>query len=140
MFVRLKEEESKHLLQNSRIARLGCIVDGEPYIVPINYYAEDDYAYSHSLPGLKISALRENPNACLQIDQIEGDFHWQSVLAFGTYEEVKNPTERERVLGKLLWHFPKLTPVESVIAEDGIPLSVVVYRIRINRITGVAET
>jgi uncharacterized protein len=139
MFVRLTEDESKSLFKNGRIARLGCVVKGEPYIVPINYYAEDDAAYSHSLPGLKVSALRENPNACLQVDHIEGDFHWQSVIAFGKYEEITNPKERERVLGKLLWHFPKLTPVESVIAQDAGPPSVVVYRIRINRITGVAE-
>ena len=32
-----------------------------------------------------------------------------------------------------------LTPVESAIAEDGSPMEVVVFRIKIDRITGVSE-
>src|SRR5438093_684109 len=82
------------------------------------YYVEEDCAYSHSLPGLKISALRENPSACLQLDQIEDDLHWRSVLAFGKYEEIENPEIRKRILGKLLERFPLLTPVESAIVND----------------------
>jgi nitroimidazol reductase NimA-like FMN-containing flavoprotein (pyridoxamine 5'-phosphate oxidase superfamily) len=139
MFTRLADNEAKALLATCRVARLGCIVDGEPYVVPINYYVEDGAVYSHSLPGLKISALRQNPNACLQVDHIESDFRWRSVIAFGKFEEVTNRTERERILGQLLWTFPRLTPVESVIAEDASLPPVVVYRIRIDRLTGVAE-
>ena len=139
MFVRLSEDESRGVLNAARVARLGCIVEGGPYIVPINCYFEDGCAYSHSLPGLKISALRDNPSACLQVDEVESDIHWRSVLAFGKYEEISNPNERSKTLGKLLHRFPMLTPVESAIAEDAGPPPVIVYRIRINKITGVAE-
>lgn len=139
MFVRLSEDESRGVLNAARVARLGCIVEDGPYIVPINYYLEDGCAYSHSLPGLKISALRDNPSACLQVDEVESDIHWKSVLAFGRYEEISNPSERSKTLGKLLNRFPMLTPVESAIAEDAGPSPVIVYRIRINKITGVAE-
>ena len=139
MFVRLSEEESLHMLSTGRVARLGCIVDGGPYIVPINYYLEDGCVYSHSLPGLKISALNKNPQACLQVDVVESDIQWQSVLAFGNYEEVTDPTERSSVLNKLLQRFPMLTPVESAVFEDAEPPSVIVFRIRIDRFSGVAE-
>jgi nitroimidazol reductase NimA-like FMN-containing flavoprotein (pyridoxamine 5'-phosphate oxidase superfamily) len=139
MFGPLAEQEARGLLQNSRVGRLGCVVDGKPYIVPINYYFEDDYIYSHSLAGLKISALRKTPDACLQVDEIFDDFHWRSVLAFGRYEEIENAQDRKRILSDLLTKFPRLTPVESVIASDAEPISVVVYRIRLERITGVAE-
>ncbi len=139
MFVRLSEDESRGVLNAARVARLGCIVDGEPYIVPINYFFEDGCAYSHSLPGLKISALRKTSMACLQVDEVESDIRWRSVLAFGKYEEITNSGERGKTLGKLLNRFPMLTPVESAIAEDAGPPPVIVYRIRINKITGVAE-
>ncbi len=127
------------MLSAARVARLGCIVDGGPYIVPINFYFEHGCAHSHSLPGLKISALRENPRACVQVDDIESDFRWQSVLAFGNYEEITNPSERKNILGELLNRFPMLTPVESAIAEDAGPPPVIVFRIRIDRVTGVGE-
>ncbi len=139
MFVRLNEIESRSLLVGARVGRLGCIVNGAPYVVPINYYFEDNCVYSHSLPGLKITALRENPKACLQVDEVAGDFEWRSVLAFGTYEEIVSPNERSEILNQLLQRFPMLTPVESAIADDGGPPPVIVFRIRIDRITGIGE-
>jgi nitroimidazol reductase NimA-like FMN-containing flavoprotein (pyridoxamine 5'-phosphate oxidase superfamily) len=114
-------------------------VDGGPYIVPINYYFEDGCAYSHSLPGLKISALRENPRACLQVDDIESDLRWRSVLAFGKFEEIASASERGNILGKILNRFPILTPVEIAITRDAGPPSIIVFRIRIDKMTGVGE-
>jgi uncharacterized protein len=139
MFVRINEAESRSLLSTLKVGRLGCIVDGGPYVVPINYYFEDEYVYSHSLEGLKITALRENPSACLQVDDVESGTAWRSVLAFGKFEEITKPSDRSQILGKLLQHFPLLTPVESAIVEDAEQLSVIVFRISIDRISGVAE-
>jgi uncharacterized protein len=139
MIIRLSDQESRSVLRHGRVARLGCIVDGDPYIVPINYNFEDGCVYSHSLPGLKINSLRENPRACVQVDQIESDLCWRSVLANGHFEEIVNPNERKQTLGKLLKRFPMLTPVESAIAENGSTLQVIVFRIRIDRMTGVSE-
>ena len=139
MFVRLNEEQATTLLTTESVGRLGCITDSGPYIVPINYYFENNCIYSHSLAGMKISALRLDPRACLQVDQVEGDLGWRSVLAFGNYEEIKSQSERSEILNKLLRHFPMLTPVESALAEDAGGSHVIVYRIRIDRITGTAE-
>jgi uncharacterized protein len=135
----LNENEARKLFESARVMRLGCIVNGEPYVVPINCIIEDDYLYSHSLPGLKISALRENPNACVQVDEIESDLCWRSAIAFGKFEELTKQNQRADVLTKLLKRFPLLTPVESAIAIDGSSPSVIVFRIRIERLTGVSE-
>ena len=54
-------------------------------------------------------------------------------------KEITNPGERSKTLGKLLNRFPMLTPVESAISENAGPPPVIVYRIRIDKITGVAE-
>ena len=139
MMKTLSNDEARKLFQFTKVARLGCIVNGEPYVVPINCHLEGDCLYSHSLPGLKISGLRENPRACVQVDEIESDLHWRSAIAFGKFEEIKKPNERAEALGKLLREFPMLTPVESAIAADGAPSEVIVYKIRIERVTGVSE-
>lgn len=135
----LSNEAARRLFDVARVARLGCIVNGEPYVIPINCLLDGDYLYSHSLPGLKITGLRENPRACVQVDQIESDLHWQSAIVFGRYEEVTRSNERAEILAKLLRKFPMLTPVESAIAIDGAVAEVIVFRIRIERVTGVSE-
>lgn len=135
----LLEEEARALLSACKIGRLGCVDNGEPYVVPISYVFEDGSIYSHSLPGRKIEALRTHPRACLQVDDIENDFEWRSVIAYGNFEEIRVPSDRRSILSKLLARFPLLTPVESVMAQDGSALDSVVFRIRVDRITGVAE-
>lgn len=139
MMTMLNEIAARQVLQSARVARLGCIVNGEPYVVPISCVLEDDCLYSHSLPGLKISGLRENPRACVQVDEIESDLHWRSAIAFGKYEEITKSNEREEILARLLRKFPRLTPVESAIAVDASTPQVIVFRIRIDRLTGVSE-
>ena len=135
----LKDHESRALLLERTIGRLGCIADGEPYVIPINYVFADGFIYSHSLPGRKIDALHAQPRACLQVDVIESEVEWRSAIAFGTFEAVSSPSERRAILTKLLSRFPNLTPVESVAAQDAASPDAIVFRIRVDRITGVAE-
>jgi uncharacterized protein len=135
----LSASESHELLRSGRIARLGCVVDGEPYVVPVNYFIEGEYAYVHSLPGRKIEALRAHPRACLQLDEIKDYVDWHSVLAYGTYEEIKSPDERARVLNAFSKHFPLLTPVESTVIQDATPPAIIAFRLRLDSVTGVKE-
>jgi nitroimidazol reductase NimA-like FMN-containing flavoprotein (pyridoxamine 5'-phosphate oxidase superfamily) len=135
----LTETETRDLITAGKVGRLGCIDTGEPYVVPINYLFEDDAIYGHSLLGRKIRALRTCPRACLQVDLVESDFRWRSAIAFGSFEEIRVEVEREQVLHKLLQTFPLLTPVESVTQKDAASPEVIVFRIRVDRVTGLAE-
>jgi nitroimidazol reductase NimA-like FMN-containing flavoprotein (pyridoxamine 5'-phosphate oxidase superfamily) len=135
----LSNDEARKLFESAKVGRLGCIVNGDPYVVPINCLLEDNYLYSHSLSGLKISALRQNPRACVQVDEIESTLNWRSAIAFGKFEEITNPNERAVILNKIFKVFPMLTPVEATLARDGLAQEVIVFRIRIERITAVSE-
>ena len=129
--------ESRELLRNQNIGRLGCCREGMPYVIPVNYFFDGDDIYIHSMPGRKIQIMRANPYVCLQVDEIEDTFNWLSVIAFGRFEEVHDTTERDRILAAMFQRFPHLTPVESK-ARDSMS-EVIVFRIRIERITGVSE-
>jgi uncharacterized protein len=139
MIKNLTREESLMLLRSARLARLGCVTEEGPYVVPVSYVFDGEYAFIHSLPGRKVTALRADPRACLQVDDIVSDSRWRSVIAFGVYEEVAAPAERARILGRLFTHYPMQTPVEATIVQDAQPPNVVVFRLRVGRITGVAE-
>ena len=62
-----------------------------------------------------------------------------TMAGFGAYEELNDPAERAHALGLLLSLFPRLTPVESLMAGDATPPSLVVFRIRVERVSGVRE-
>ena len=138
MITPLNQEEARALLKGGRLGRLGCVHEGGPYVVPVNYVFDGENIYIHSLGGRKVAALRMNPQACLQVDEVVDDYHWRSAIAFGTYGEVTEPAERDRAVGKLLERFPQLTPVESVPVHDG-QSSVILFRIRVEEVSGVAE-
>jgi nitroimidazol reductase NimA-like FMN-containing flavoprotein (pyridoxamine 5'-phosphate oxidase superfamily) len=135
----LTETETLRLVSGSTAGHLGCVVNGEPYVVPINYIFEEGALYSHSLPGMKIDAMRASPRVCLQVETVETEFDWHSALVFGDFDEIRVPAERVRILRKLLTRFPFLTPVESLMAQDANAPDSIVYRIIIDRMTGVAE-
>jgi nitroimidazol reductase NimA-like FMN-containing flavoprotein (pyridoxamine 5'-phosphate oxidase superfamily) len=140
MITQLHSEESHALLSNSKLGRLGCLTEGEPYVVPVHYLYEGDSIYMHSLPGRKITSLRAHPRACLQVDEIKDAFHWRSVIAYGNYEEITDSRERERILSALFARLPYFTPVESAMTQAaGLP-ETIVFRLRIDTITGVCET
>ncbi|MFY9555575.1 MAG: pyridoxamine 5'-phosphate oxidase family protein [Blastocatellia bacterium] len=134
----LSKEKARALLTETRTGRLGCVVNDGPYVVPVNYVFHEDSFYVHSLSGRKIEALRANQRACLQVDEIRDQYHWRSAIAFGRYEEITRDDERAWALRRLLSRFPQLTPVESLPVHDG-QSSIIVFRIRIDEITGVEE-
>jgi len=139
MISKLSEEESLSLLRDKRIARLGCVAGNEPYVVPLNYVFDNHCVFSHSLPGRKLTAMRENPRVCVQVDEIKDLCSWKSIIAYGQYEEIIEPAERERALNRLLSSFPKLTPVESLSAGDAASPAPVMFCIRVDSITGISE-
>ncbi|HEX8889278.1 MAG TPA: pyridoxamine 5'-phosphate oxidase family protein [Pyrinomonadaceae bacterium] len=139
MIKSLNQNQALELLRKGRLGRLGVVADDAPYVVPVNYVFDGECAYLHSLPGHKIDAMRARPQVCLQVDEIEDEMSWKSVLAFGTYEEITSQIERTEALNRLLARFSRLTPVESLIAGDPSTPAPIVFRIRMTKLTGISE-
>lgn len=135
----LTKTEALGLIGSRTLGHLGCVVNGEPYVVPVNYIFEEGSIYSHSLPGLKIEAMRAGSRVCLQVEEVESEFDWRSAMVFGRFEEIRVESDRLKVMRKLLARFPYLTPVESTMAQDANAPESVVYRIVIDRVSGVTE-
>lgn len=138
MIRHLDDEVSHRVLLEGRVGRLGCMTEAGPYVVPISYYYDGNSVYMHSPEGKKIEALRADPRTCIQVDEISDIYHWRSVIAFGHYNEVTDPKERDFVMNKMLRRFPHLTPAESL-HENGSSTAIIVFRIRVSKVTGVAE-
>jgi nitroimidazol reductase NimA-like FMN-containing flavoprotein (pyridoxamine 5'-phosphate oxidase superfamily) len=134
---KLSDTNSQAVLRERTFGRLGCIADGGPYVVPVNYIFDGKDIYIHSLPGKKINALRANPRICLQVDQIIDSYHWRSVIAYGNYEEIFEEKARTEILENLSSNLPDMSPVESKMV-DGLK-EIIIFRIKVDEITGIIE-
>lgn len=141
MIKNLNEQAARELLKERGFGHLGITLDdGEPYVVPVNYVYLDEEIFIHSLPGKKLDALRANGKVCLQVEKIETDFRWQSVIVSGEFQEIKRTNEKVKILLEFNKRFKQLTPVEAMIEEKWNSGGLVVFRINIKKLTGIAES
>ena len=104
-----------------------CAHDGErPYLVPIPFGYDGECVYSISGPGRKLDIMRAQPQVAFEVDEVEAEDRWRSVIADGVFEEVTDRDARCRAI--------------EVVAPKGGTASVspdaIVYRIRLTRTSG----
>lgn len=125
----MSETEIEAMLFRHRVGRLGCTANDRPYVVPINYVFDGAYIYSYSSPGRKIEIMREQPLVAFQVDEIDSDASWRSVMIEGRYHELHG---RERDAAIRL-----LANTDSVVTRAlSAGERIVVYRIALSDRSG----
>lgn len=105
MLGQLDEGEIDALLAGEVVGRLGCHARGRTYVVPIAYAYADGMIVAHTADGLKLQMMRENPHVCFEVDRVDDLGHWQSVIVWGRFEELRGAAADHataQLLGKLL--------------------------------------
>lgn len=97
MMGELSAAEIDEVLRAEVLGRIGCIADGWPYVVPVNYVYEGGSIYANGAEGLKLRAMRENPHVCFEVEQIRGMANWKTVIVRGRFEELLHD-EQERAI------------------------------------------
>ena len=87
MLGELAQSQIEDLLRSEVIGRIGCHAD-RTYVVPVTYAYDNGWIYAHSAEGLKLRMMRRNPKVCFQVDRVQDLGNWQSVVAWGTFEEL----------------------------------------------------
>jgi len=92
-------------LQEQDLGHLGLTVDGEVYVVPINYtYSRGRILLHCALEGRKLDMIRANPRVCFTVSRQDGlpvphagdacDLPWRSVMCWGRARVVDDLAER----------------------------------------------
>lgn len=143
MIGELSERQIEQLLSKQMIGRIACHTRDFVYLIPISYAYEDGVVYARGFNGLKFNIMRQNPNVCFETDDVTDMAHWQSVIAWGKFEELKN-NEREKALKILLHrHVPLSSSITTHLGKawpfsenDLEEITGVVFRINIIKKTG----
>jgi nitroimidazol reductase NimA-like FMN-containing flavoprotein (pyridoxamine 5'-phosphate oxidase superfamily) len=132
-------QECRAMLAGTHVARLACAVNNQPYIVPIHLAFDGEFFYGYSTLGHKIQWMRQNPLVCLEIDAVAGNQQWESVVVFGSYEELGTTPEYEssrRQAERLFQTRPMWWEPGSVPLNGRPPGAPIVFRIQLHRMTG----
>ncbi|MES1213935.1 MAG: pyridoxamine 5'-phosphate oxidase family protein [Bacteroidota bacterium] len=144
MFGTLTGIEIEDLIHREFIGRIGCHAEDVTYVVPISYAYDGEYIYGHSFEGMKLNMMRKNPRICFQVDDMHNMANWQSAVAWGDFEELKNGIEREQALRVLmartlpLVHSETmhLTPQWPFSSYDSSAVTGIIFRVRLMQKTG----
>jgi len=142
MLRELNDTQIEDLLKNQLIGRIGCHSDGITYVVPVNYIYDGLNIYCHSGKGMKINLMRKNPEVCFEVDEIKEITNWQSVIAWGQFEEITAIDEKQQVMQKLINRImphivdDSVPPSHGFVDEEGDTVELIIYKIVITRKTG----
>jgi hypothetical protein len=140
MLGELSDAEINELLRMEQLGRIGCHAGGVTYVVPVSYVFDGAYVYALSAEGMKLRMMRENPNVCFEVEQVKRWYSWQTVIVWGTFEELHGE-EAEKAHRLLHGRLTPLIEFESRPGSASGPpgvdaQSLVMYRIRIEKRTG----
>ena len=145
----MTDEQMQALLRSNYYAHLACNGNDGLYLVPITYFYENGMIYSYTHDGKKIDILRnQNPSVCIQTENINSPNDWESVICWGTFEEVYDDEEEktslkiiERFASSEMENKPVCCPLIGDVTKyannpKGTPIT---YRIKITKMTGKME-
>ena len=148
----MTETECHKTLSHTRLGRLACAHENQPYIVPIYFVYEGSYLYGVTTPGQKVEWMRSNRLVCVEVDEILNTNQWMSIVILGSYEELPDTgkecpdsqenedknSRRRHAYALMQQHAEWWEPAASANThQDPIqPFGLVLYRIHIDQISG----
>ncbi|HLG73983.1 MAG TPA: pyridoxamine 5'-phosphate oxidase family protein [Chloroflexota bacterium] len=139
----LSEVEARQFLAAHYLGRVGCFSPAlnRSYVVPVSYLYRDGAAYAVSLEGQKVRFLREHPQGvCLEVDEVDDEQNWTSIIATGRFEELHGSDRREMEHTAL--YRAATGPLRFALAEADIyrpPEPSVIWALRIEELSGRRE-
>lgn len=112
-------------------------MEDDPYVVPIHYSFDGSQIFFFTTEGKKTRFIDKNPNVCFQIEEINTQEDWTSVIVNGRAHRITGD-ERENAVSLLTETNPKLSPALSIQWMDQWVRGNIeaVYRVLITRTSG----
>jgi nitroimidazol reductase NimA-like FMN-containing flavoprotein (pyridoxamine 5'-phosphate oxidase superfamily) len=130
----LTDEEIEQQLRRQQIGRLGVTGAGRVYIFPVSYGYDGAFIYGHSQLGLKIHLMRQHPEVCFEVEEVESPAQWRTVLTHGRFEELWDQPSRDIAFARIADQ-GNLSP-PSLAPYAGRSETLIMYRIRVTEKTG----
>lgn len=134
MYGALSEQAIDSFLRHHYFGRLGFVLDGEVYVIPINYGYDGVRLYGHAPPGTKVAGMRQHPRVAFEIDEVSDPAHWQSVLVHGRFVELREAPAKQLAFQHILAQTGRGERSQATWMMD--PSQLIIFSIEITSRTG----
>jgi len=105
------------IIHDSNVCRLALSKEDSPYLVPMSFGYDGESIYVHtSQAGKKIAYFEANSRVCFEVERnvhlrchdmsaCKWSFSYESVIGFGTIQEVIQPAEKIFALNQIMNHY-----------------------------------
>ncbi len=134
----MSSEEVTELLQAIGYGHLGCLKEGKPYVIPMQYYIKDKEVYLFTDRSEKSHDLDRYPDICLQVEELYDPQDWQSVVITGTVERLCDRTKFTEIARFISTQNPTFAPVinQNITDLDVLENAIAIYRIQPSKMSG----
>ncbi|MFQ5710974.1 MAG: pyridoxamine 5'-phosphate oxidase family protein [Candidatus Geothermarchaeales archaeon] len=125
--------EIDQFLTCARVGRIGMSLDEGPYVVPVGYAYSGGKIFFHTCKtGMKMEAIRKNPNVCFEVDEATSDMSlFKSVIIFGRAEIIEDREGMTPFLQKLIDKYRVPVAFEEYMRRPGRDLEGEMRAVRI---------
>lgn len=98
----ITDAAARTFLEESSVAHIGVVIDGEPYVTPMSFVVLGDRILFRTKPGRRFSGIEQNPVVSIEaskFDDESGD--WTSVIVKGTASVVNDDETIQATLSGL---------------------------------------
>ena len=141
VFKELDRAECEALLARNNVGRIAYAFRDRVDIQPINYVFVGEWLYGRTSAGAKLQTLQHQPWVAFEVDEVEAQFEWKSVVVRGGfYTFFQNGPEREaRAWERAVDHLRTLIP-ETSTGADPVGFRNVVFGVHVDEMTGRSAT
>ncbi len=109
---RAAHDQAEAILAAGLVAHVGFVVDGQPFVIPMNYHYEDGKLYIHGARGGRLPReVRQGDPVCVTVTIVDGlvasrhalyhTMNYRSVVAFGQARAVGGDEAKTAIFDRM---------------------------------------
>jgi hypothetical protein len=123
------------LLERNHVGRLAFSFHDRVDIEPISYVYSNGWVYARTSPGTKLTTVHHHPWVAFEVDEVEGQFDWASVVMRGTIYFLE-PDRGDRAEYEAALSVLRKFDPDAISEFDVTPHRRVLFRIHADEISG----
>ncbi len=132
----LSREEAAQILATEKVAHIGVVDAGVPYVTPVSFVMIGDDFCFRTGAGRRVDALRKVPSVSIEVMRVI-DGKWECAIAAGEAREVTDSDRASIVISQLLAKYSEQigSPLSGG-ARPPMPEPGIIVAVQLNEISG----